>query len=1064
MMATGTGLQPIGTTTTTPDLIKSLGVVLPEFSEIIEIYRAGSCTQLRATHSSGQPYSVFVSTEKLDGFNDADYSGFLPDAKIAMGIEHRNLIRPLHLTRIPGHFVLITEHIDGPTLGHLIRKKQIDRDTAVTTLYPLVEALGVLHESGVMHRALNPECIFAEKDGTLRILGAGFANLLLPLWTAVNQSHKRRLQSFLSPETGNLGLSGIDTSSDIFSLGILHYYALTEALPKGSFFSLPSQKARVEAYVDCGISRAIQTKPHQRHANIAEFIEEMAGNRPRDAHQLSFNNEEPSLNFQKSRDLDGAFSWITKTRLFIGLGFLAAMLGGGSFIIWEQNNLANSGVRQDIDAILAKLAEAKKDFSLGLNAEAIAKLYEVAREAQLSRQVLSTINSMLIDAGEYEQALKIFAEFAGRATEDMPEHTEFMAFYKQETAKISDFLDLRTLATTANLQNADQAEHKLLLRAAALMPGDKNIQALLAANPFQIEAILSAAIAQLKQKNPQQKTWRYHAEIHRSRTTLNLSGNAYLANIDALSRLPIHCLDLSDTGVNALTSLTKLPLSELYLDNCPLLTLAPLASLPLRTLSIKNVRVPLPSDTWFTNIPHRPGDPNAPLVAPSDAYAWENSCNMRFQPLDGEKYVVMAEREVTVDDYAQFLGDSALPVGTRDVQVFKDDKWQRIETTDWRKPGHDLNNDDPVVGLTYSECQDFCKWLTKKEQKVGLLSANQRYRLPSDYEWSLAAGYRENPMIGAATRIANGIPPEPSRPGSTHILAEGYSDELELNATELAKGNPVHASGQAYPHAGFYDIAGNAREWCRDTADDSEVMRVVRGGGVELGQSSRLHRDAQHRMMRAGDVGFRLALELFPAPDHSLIVHELLQKDATKARLMAEEMSVQGQHPAIRAAGISALEVLDHAQSAERSQRYYLANLPTDWQRANKLAKLAGGHLASITSFEEFQWIEQHYFTNTPGAQTIWLGANNGTGGDRWSWANAEPWRFDPRDLPPAQDDPKKTDYREGALTLSPGTPIADGKAAIWKKSLCTRSLPFLIEWETPKDTKKVVMSIEQES
>ena len=44
----------------------------------------------------------------------------------------------------------------------------------------------------------------------------------------------------------------------------------------------------------------------------------------------------------------------------------------------------------------------------------------------------------------------------------------------------------------------------------------------------------------------------------------------------------------------------------------------------------------------------------------------------------------------------------------------------------------------------------FCEWLTACEQKMGLIGRSERYRLPTDQEWSYAVG------IGTQERSAAG--------------------------------------------------------------------------------------------------------------------------------------------------------------------------------------------------------------------------------------------------------------------------------------------------------------------
>jgi formylglycine-generating enzyme required for sulfatase activity len=69
------------------------------------------------------------------------------------------------------------------------------------------------------------------------------------------------------------------------------------------------------------------------------------------------------------------------------------------------------------------------------------------------------------------------------------------------------------------------------------------------------------------------------------------------------------------------------------------------------------------------------------------------------------------------------------------------DGWKQRGAT-WRKPGFSQGPTHPVVGVSWNDAEEFCKWLTKRERIAGDLSQDREYRLPKDEEWSAAVGLK----------------------------------------------------------------------------------------------------------------------------------------------------------------------------------------------------------------------------------------------------------------------------------------------------------------------------------
>ena len=130
----------------------------------------------------------------------------------------------------------------------------------------------------------------------------------------------------------------------------------------------------------------------------------------------------------------------------------------------------------------------------------------------------------------------------------------------------------------------------------------------------------------------------------------------------------------------------------------------------------------------------------------------------------------------------------------------------------------------------------FCKWLTEKEQREGLLSPSQYYRLPTDIEWSMAVGLPEEAGASAEERdmdVPNVYPwgtqwPPPKGAGNytgeetgSDVAIKGYDDGYQWTS-------PV---GSFAPNkSGLYDMGGNVWQWVMDWWNEEHKHKVLRGG------------------------------------------------------------------------------------------------------------------------------------------------------------------------------------------------------------------------------------------
>jgi len=155
---------------------------------------------------------------------------FLRETRTAGGLAHQNIV-PIHgADEIGGHVYFVMTYVDGESLAtHTRASGRLPAPAVGRYLRDVAAALSYAHQRGIIHRDIKAENILIER-ATDRALVTDFGIARLAEATPLTITGQvLGTVHYVSPEQ----VSGdtIDARSDIYSLGVVGFFALTGSFP-----------------------------------------------------------------------------------------------------------------------------------------------------------------------------------------------------------------------------------------------------------------------------------------------------------------------------------------------------------------------------------------------------------------------------------------------------------------------------------------------------------------------------------------------------------------------------------------------------------------------------------------------------------------------------------------------------------------------------------------------------------------------------------------------------------------------------------------------------------------
>ena len=226
------------------------------------------------------------------GITPVSRERFRREARLAARLSHSAIVQVYDILEEEGSEHIVMEYVEGTTLRDHVRRGPMDVRAALELARELAAGLDTAHRQGILHRDLKTENVLIPTSGGAKILDFGIAKRLLDSEEEGSLTAENSILGTcraMSPEQARG--EPLDSSTDLFSLGVLLYEALTGTSP----FEAESQVgtlSRVILHRQTPAQKLNPAIPWQLSQLIDRLLEKTAAMRPVSAAEVRRELEE----------------------------------------------------------------------------------------------------------------------------------------------------------------------------------------------------------------------------------------------------------------------------------------------------------------------------------------------------------------------------------------------------------------------------------------------------------------------------------------------------------------------------------------------------------------------------------------------------------------------------------------------------------------------------------------------------------------------------------------------------------------------------------------------------